>query len=153
VILSPGAPAVQSSVDDLNVLDGATGGSAEQLFHLLRGPGDDRAVAPDDDRPLHQARVREQYLHHRLPRGVVAGVEAQLLEVLVLPDQLGGLDGEQVEEVLQILLAQRVVQELDDVELDAAFAQDVQRATRLASTGVVVDDHTVHGYLQDAEPG
>ncbi len=70
----------------------------------------------------------EQHAHDRLGRGVVARVEAQLLEVLVFSHQLGGLDREQSEKALQLLLARRVVQILDDVELDVALAQDFQRA-------------------------
>jgi hypothetical protein len=65
--------------------------------------------------------------------------------VLVLADQVGGRIGEQVEEALQIGPGQRGLEILDDVELDAALAQDVQRAARLASAGVVIDGDLRHG--------
>ena len=92
----------------------------------------------------------DEHLHDLIGRRVVARVEAELLEVLVLADQLRGLVGQEGEEAGEIVPAGRVVQVLDDVELDAALAQDLQRATRLASAGVVVDHHSVHGSLQMA---
>lgn len=71
-------------------------------------------------------------------------VEAERVEALVAPDQLGRRVGEQVEEALVGATVERLLQVLDDVELDAALAQDVQRAARFASTGVVVDEQPVH---------
>ena len=41
--------------------------------------------------------------------------------------------------MLEVDSRQRILEVLDDVELDVAFAQDIQRAARVASTGVVVD--------------
>jgi len=48
--------------------------------------------------------------------------------------------------VFQIFAGQRVVQVLNDVELDVALAQEIQRATRLASTRVVIDEHFRHRF-------
>jgi len=59
--------------------------------------------------------------------------------VLVLAHQIRGRVGEQIEEALEVGAVQRILEVLDDVELDAALAQDVQRAARLTSAGVVVD--------------
>ena len=71
----------------------------------------------------------EQDVHHGIGRGVVACVEAQLLEVLVLANQLRRIDGEQGQEARQLLPARGRLEVLDDVELDVARAQDFQRAT------------------------
>ena len=81
----------------------------------------------------------EQQLDDRFGGGVVLRSEPQLRKVLVLSDQLRRRIGEQVEKALQIVATERGLQILDDVELDAALAQDVQRAARLASAGIVVD--------------
>jgi hypothetical protein len=88
--------------------------------------------------------VLEQDLDHRLARGVAGGIQAELLEVLVLAHQVGGRVGQEVEEAPQLGAARRLLQVVDDVELDAALAQQVQRAARLASAGVVVDDDPGH---------
>ena len=50
----------------------------------------------------------------------VVGIEA--------PQVLAGSVGEQVEEVLEVGTLERAFQVFDDVELDVALAQDVQRA-------------------------
>jgi hypothetical protein len=65
--------------------------------------------------------------------------------VLVLAHQIGGRVVEQVEEAAQVGSARRILQVIDDVELDAALAQEVQRAARLTSTLVVVDGDARHG--------
>ena len=48
----------------------ATGTSVEQLVHALHRPGEDRAIAPDDDGPLHELGV----LRHEGDGLVVADV-------------------------------------------------------------------------------
>jgi hypothetical protein len=47
--------------------------------------------------------------------------------------------------VLEVGASQWALQIFDDVELDVALAQDLQRTARLTSTGVVVDDQFRHG--------
>ena len=71
------------------------------------------------------------------------GVRAQLV---VGPDEVSGLAGQQVEEPLQRLPVEGFLEVLDDVELDAALLEDAEGATGLASTRVVVQQQTVaHG--------
>jgi len=88
--------------------------------------------------------VLEQELDDRFPGRVVVGVQAERLEVLVLADQLGRLDGQQIQKPFQIGPREWVFQVLDDIELDAAVAQNFQRAPRLASARVVVEGELVH---------
>jgi hypothetical protein len=94
---------------------------------------------------LHELRMLEQQLHHLVARRVVARLQPERLEVLVLANQLRGCVRQDVEEVFQVFPRQRVLQVFDDVELDVALAQEVQRAARLASAGVVVDEQFRHG--------
>ena len=55
-----------------------------------------------------------------------------------------GLARKKVEKSSEILFAGRGCQILDNVELDVAVTQDLQRAVRLASVGIVVDRDLVH---------
>jgi len=88
--------------------------------------------------------VFEEQAHYFFTRLVVLRIQLQRLEVLVFPDQICRGVRKQIEEVLEIVAGERGLQILDDVELDVALAQDVQRAARLPSAGVVVDEHFLH---------
>lgn len=118
--------------------------SVEHLEHAFRGPRDDRPRPPDHDRPLHELGVLQEKLDHLLPGRVVLGLQPELVEALVLADEVTGRAGEQREEAVERRTIQRLLQVLDDVARDAALAQDVQRAARLPSAGVVVDGHAIH---------
>lgn len=107
--------------------DLATGGSLEELENLLRRSRDDRAIAPHDDGALHELRMFDEQPHDRFSGLVVRGVEAELLELPILANQGRGLVGEQIQEALDERGLQARFQVFDDVELDAAVAQDVQR--------------------------
>jgi hypothetical protein len=100
----------------------------DQLQHTVRRPRDHRALARHDDRALHQLGMLEEKRNHLLASDVVARVEAELPEALVLPDEIGGWAGEKVEDARQGGLVRRGLEVLDDVARDAALAQDVQRA-------------------------
>jgi len=88
--------------------------------------------------------VREQQLDDGVSGLVIRGIEAELGEALVLADEGRWRVGEQCEEAGERGPIERLLQVLDDVELDAALAQDVQRATRFPSAGVVIDEHGSH---------
>ena len=96
------------------------------------------------DGALHELGVLEEQRDHCF--GCLVGVRIQLqgLEVLVLPDQVRRGVGQQFEEALDVGAREGVLEVVDDVELDVAFAQDVQRAARLTSAGVVVDEQSLH---------
>ena len=121
------------------------GQSVQQFQHFFRRSGDHRAPVPDDHRPLHQRGLPQQQVHHRGAGDVVVGVQAEFLEFPVLAHQFRGFVGQPVEEPFQVRPAQRTFEIFDDVELDAALAQNVERPTRLASTGVVIDGQFGHG--------
>ena len=57
---------------------------------------------------------------------------------------LFGFDGEHCEVFSQLGFAQRVLDIFDNVELDVAVAQNLQRAIRFPSVGVVVDGYFFH---------
>ncbi|MFP8875392.1 MAG: hypothetical protein VCB99_00475 [Myxococcota bacterium] len=86
----------------------------------------------------------EEQRDHRFGRLVGVCIQLQGLEVLVLADQLRRGAGEQFEKALDIGSRKGVFEVVDDVELDVALAQDVQRAARLSSAGVVVDEQSFH---------
>jgi len=70
----------------------------------------------------------EQEFDDALARLGVFHREAEALEVLVLADQLRGSVGKQIEEPFESRAVEGLFQIFDDVELDAALAQDFQRA-------------------------
>jgi hypothetical protein len=78
---------------------------------------------------------------------VIAGVQTEILESLVLADEIPGRVVEFLDDLVQHSAVERLFDIVDDVELDAALAQDLERATRLASAGVMVDPQTVHSLL------
>ena len=82
----------------------------------------------NDDRALHELRVIEKKSNELFPVLGVGFPQAEGLELLVLPHQLGRLVGEQIEEALEVGTGKRRLQVLDDIELDAALTQDVQCA-------------------------
>jgi hypothetical protein len=57
---------------------------------------------------------------------------------------LFGFDGEHCEVFSQLGFAQRVLDIFDNVELDVAVAQNLQRAIGFPSVGVVVDGYFFH---------
>jgi hypothetical protein len=119
--------------------------SVEEREHLVGGPGDHCFVALEHHRPLHQLGVLEQQVDDGLTRGVVVGVQAQLGESLVLAHELGRLVGDRIENALEVGPVERVLQVLDDVELDVAVVEDLQDAACLTSAGVVVHEELGHG--------
>jgi len=77
-------------------------------------------------------------------RRVVVLVEPEGLEVLILAHKIRWRIRKQGEEPFEVRLFERIVQVFDDVELDAALAQDLDCAARLASARVVIDRDAVH---------
>src|SRR2546426_3698281 len=118
--------------------------SVEKLEHRLARTADQRAVTAEDDRSLHQLRVLEEHLDHRFSRLVRAFVEAELSEPFVLPDEVGRLIRDRVEDAFQIGSGRRLLQVLDHVELDAALAQQLDCAARLTSPRVEVHQQSFH---------
>jgi hypothetical protein len=117
----------------------------EQLQHSVRRPGNDRPVAHHENRTLHQLRVFEQKVDHRVGRLVVARCELQFLEILVLSKHFGRLIGNLLRDPRQRRSVERLIEVFDDVELDVSLAQNFQRAARLASARVVVQQRGRHG--------
>lgn len=60
-------------------------------------------------------------------------------------NEVVGVTPKQIEKSPQLLFAGRGLQILDDVELDVAVAENLQRTVRLASVGIVVDGDLLHG--------
>ena len=102
--------------------------SLQEFQDLLRGARDHRLLPPDDDRALHELGVLEEQRDHRFGRLVGVCIQLQGLEVLVLSDELRRGAREQFEKALDIGSRKGVFEVVDDVELDVALAQDVQRA-------------------------
>ena len=100
----------------------------KQFLHLLRRPRDNGLLAAHDDGALHQLRMLLQEAHHRISGGVVGGVEAQRLEVSVVADEFGRRFADKVDETRHRGRVNGGLEVLNDIELDVALAQDVQRA-------------------------
>ena len=88
--------------------------------------------------------MREQEPDDGVALHVVLGAEPELGEALVLPHERVRRVGNRIEDVFEASAIQRLLQVLDDVELDAPVAQDLLHAARLASAGVVIDEQPLH---------
>ena len=117
----------------------------EQRFQLVGRPRNYRASAPYDDWPLHQLRMAQQEIDYRLFRDVIARVEPEFVEALVLPDHLGNGDVKHRENLLEGVPRRGSFQILDSVELDTAPFQDFKGGARMASAGIMIERHFTHG--------
>ena len=101
-------------------------------------------MTADDYRSLHKHRVLQQQVDNGFAGDVVRRLQAKVGELPVLADQFGRCIREQVKEVLEVGAGRRLLEVLDDVELDVPLAQNVQRAAAVASAGVEVDAKLFH---------
>lgn len=116
----------------------------EQLQNFFCRASDNRPIADHKDRALHQHRVFEQNFDHRIRCLVVGCLESEFLEILVLSDQFDRPNRKQAYDPPECAAVGRLLDVFDDVELDVALAQDFQRAARLASARVVVQQRGRH---------
>ena len=89
----------------------------------------------------------EQEPDDRLLVGVVGGIQAELLEALVLAHQVGDGTVEQVDDFLERRPGRMLLQIFNDVELDIARAEQLERAARVPSAGVVIQGDAFHRVL------
>jgi len=108
------------------------------------GAADDGAVAADEHRALHEARVLDQEVGDGIGRRVVGGVEAQALEVRVLADEVGRRVLQLGHEVEQCRLVERLLQVLDDLGVGARRRELVEGVLRRGALGVVKDRDLGH---------
>jgi hypothetical protein len=88
--------------------------------------------------------VLQQQVDNRVTGDVVRRLQAEVGELPVLADQIGRCVREKVKKVLEVGAGRRLLEVLDDVELDVPLAQDVQRTAAVASAGVEVDAKLFH---------
>jgi hypothetical protein len=86
----------------------------------------------------------QQERNDRLLVGVVSGIQAELLEAFVLADQVGDGAIEQVDYFLEPLASRGIFEIFDDVELDIARAEKLERASRVTSSGIVKKGYSFH---------
>jgi hypothetical protein len=103
-------------------LGGPSADSVEQWQYFLRRTCNHRSLVPYNDRPLHEHRVLQQQVDHRLTGDIVRGLQTKLSKALVLTDQVGGGVRKQIEELLKVGTAWRVFEVFDNVELDVPLA-------------------------------
>ena len=103
-------------------MGGPTTDSVEQRQYFLRWTRNHRSVVPYYDRPLHEHRVLQQQVDHRLTGDIVRRLQTKLSKALILADQVGGCIREQIEELLKVGTAWRVLEVFDNVELDVPLA-------------------------------
>lgn len=101
--------------------------SVEYFVDDLRRSRDHGSITSDADGPIHDFRMFEEQSHQRVGCVVVFDVQAEVPERPRV-DQILGLAGEEFEELSELLFSRGILQVFNDVELDVAFAQDVQRA-------------------------
>ena len=82
--------------------------SGQQRFDFFRGARDYCALAANHDWALHQFGMLEQKRDDCFLVGVVIGIQAELLEALVLPDQVGDGAIEQVNYFLELLAGRMI---------------------------------------------
>jgi hypothetical protein len=64
----------------------------------------------------------------RLLVGVVIGIQAELLEALILADQVGNRAVEHADHFFELIAGRMIFQIVDEVELDLAGAKKIKRA-------------------------
>ena len=101
--------------------------SVEYFVDDLRRPGDHGSITSDADRPIHDFRMFQEQTHQRVGCVIILDVQAEVPERSGV-DQILGFAGEKLEKLSELLFPCGILQVFDDVELDVAFAQDVQRA-------------------------
>ena len=85
----------------------------------------------------------EQERDHFVLSCVVTSVEAEVLEVPVLTNHVGGGIGEFGDDVSQRGFIERVFQVLDNGEIDIAFFEKGDRPSCFASTRVEIQSHVL----------
>src|SRR5690606_38050329 len=127
-----------------------SGSDIQDLAHPLRRPGEDRAVAPDDDRPLDELRV----LGHRVEDLVVGQVLAGEAELsvggLAGPEEVARGDPHHPDQPLELVAGDRVDVVVDRLVLHAGFAEDLRELPAGGARRLFVDDDAVvggHGLL------
>ena len=101
----------------------ASRSARENASTLSEGRQISAVVTLEHHRTLHQLGVLQQQIDHCFARRVVGLRQAQLGEALVLAHELRRLVGNCVEDALEIGAVERVLQVLDDVELDATVVE------------------------------
>ena len=93
---------------------------------------------PEHHRALHELGVLEEQRDDLLPGLVVAGVETELAEPLVLAHQRRRRVGDGIDDPLEVGARRVGFEVLDHLDVDAPLTEDLERAARLAAHRVVV---------------
>ena len=117
--------------------------SVENLVHLFRRTGDHGSIPPHAHGPVHYFGVSQQQHDQGVGRIVVFNVDPEIAKRSRV-NEIDGIALEQIQKSPQDLFAGRGLQIFDDVELDVAVAENLQRTVGLASFGVVVDGDFFH---------
>src|SRR5271166_866967 len=96
-------------------------GQLQQRRQLLRRPRDDRTVATNHDRTLHQFRMLQQQRDDFFLIDIVLRLEAQFAEAFILPHEVGGRPFQHREDFFQRLSRRGRFEILDHVAFDAAL--------------------------------
>ena len=100
--------------------------SIEDFVHFLRRPCDNRSIPTHTHGPIHYFGMCPQQADQSIGRIVVFNIEAEIAKGSRVNEILW-LALEQVEKPPQRLFAGRGLQIFDDVELDVAVAENLQR--------------------------
>jgi hypothetical protein len=117
---------------------------SQNLQHLLRRTREHGLLSFHNDRSLHQRGMLQQQVNHGLARDIFTGIKAKGLEIFVLPHELSGRVRKQGQESFKSCSIQWGLQIFDNVELDAARSQNIERSTRLPSTRIVIHRQSFH---------
>lgn len=86
----------------------------------------------------------EQDPNDRFTSDVLILIKPELFETFILAHEVRWRIRQESKNSLEVLSAQGILQVFDNVELDAALTQNVERSARLPSARVVVDQESFH---------
>jgi len=86
----------------------------------------------------------QQQVDHRFARDVLVGIKTEGVKIFILPHEISGRIREQGKQTLKCCPIQRCFQIFDNVELDAALTQNIERSTRLPSARIVIHRQSFH---------
>ena len=106
---------------------GANSSESDQVEKTLGGAAECRTPIRQPDRPFDQTRV----LHHCRNQLFAGEVRICQTEFLILffpaPNQIAGLHAEGLKHSVQLRRGRRILQVLDDLELDSVLAEQADR--------------------------
>jgi hypothetical protein len=123
--------------------------TVQNLEDAFRWPANHSTITHNRDGALHQLGMSEKELDHLVLGRVAVIVEPEFGKVTVVSDHVGDRVRQLGHDASKRGLIERILQVLDDGELDFAFFEQGDRPAGLASTRVEVQRHMFVGHLRN----